>query len=279
MQQPAIYLAILAVSLATIISIVHPRAGRKDMRFHLEIHALASAVQNLQSASQVAAALSETLSSAPCEHMRTLSVACEQPSVHGFMIFMDSNSNSIPPKTPHVLWTYHQKKSGDGWDGGRGYGCRVGLGRSCTGGQQRSDLDPPMDHAVGHANGLGACHLGGNGPVSNHSNKESHSMEPTKTNKQKLGCAPCLGTGDIKRSQETKENKSDGTKCKTNEIARRERGRSADRRGISQDLYLAVMTCLESRDKSNATSKSHLLGPFDKHWLSPSKLNVPQLHD
>mmetsp|Transcript_79209 Transcript_79209/g.131033 ORF Transcript_79209/g.131033 Transcript_79209/m.131033 type:complete len:229 (+) Transcript_79209:509-1195(+) len=32
--------------------------------------------------------------------------------------------------------------------------CHLPLGGSCTGGQERSDLDPAMDHAVGHANGM-----------------------------------------------------------------------------------------------------------------------------
>jgi hypothetical protein len=106
-------------------------------------------------------------------------------------------------------------------------------------------------------------------------------MEPTKTNKTEAGVCSMFGN---RRYQKITGNKGK-TKAmaqnakQTAEIARRERGRAADRRGISQDLYLAVMTCLESRDKSNATSKSHLLGPFDKHWLSPSKWNVPQLHD
>ena len=149
--------------------------------------------------------------------LRTLSVACEQPSVHGFM---DSATQAIPTKTPHVLLTYHQKKSGNGDVAMAGF---PGLGRSCTGGQQRSDLDPPMDHAVGHANGLGGCHQGPEIPITGpiflvvHVGRERSSIksfqqrkpcvvwnQPRQT-KQKLGCAPCLGTGDIKRSQETKE--------------------------------------------------------------------------
>ena len=168
-----------------------------------------------------------------------------------------------------------------------------GLGRSCTGGQQRSDLDPPMDHAVGHANGLGGCHqpeIPITGPIflvvhvgRERSSIKSFQRKPCvvwnqpRLTKQKLHVWERQISKDHRKQRKTKAMAQNAKQ--TAEIARRERGRSADRRGISQDLYLAVMTCLESRDKSNATSKSHLLGPFDKHWLSPSKLNVPQLHD